>query len=133
GFSLPLGRRTPQNGSLGLAIVVNGRLAIVVRRKGATYASHIARMNMVRRSHEHRALHGVSRAWHAAGHAAVVADAVVAGLRRTVCPPSSIDIAQLLALARAVPTIQPTKRQKRKARYLARRNLLSHCFFFSFL
>ena len=37
-------------------------------------------MNMVRRSHEHRALHGVSRAWHAAGHAAVVAGAVVAGL-----------------------------------------------------
>jgi len=40
---------------------------------GIEDSSHIAR-------HEHRALHGVSRAWHAAGHAAVVAGGVVAGL-----------------------------------------------------
>jgi hypothetical protein len=53
---------------------------------------------LVRRSHEHRALHGVSRAWHAAGHTAVVAGAVVAGLRRRVGPPFRAGVAGELAL-----------------------------------
>jgi len=66
-------------------------------------------MNIVRLSHEHRALHGVSRAWHAAGHTAVVAGAV----------PSSVDIAQLLALSQSLPTSQPTERRERKDKHLA--------------
>src|SRR5262245_16234325 len=37
-------------------------------------------MNLVRRSHEHRALHGVFRAWPAAGHVAGVVGGLPAGL-----------------------------------------------------
>ena len=43
----------------------------------------LALVRITHRSHEHRALHGVSRAWHAAGHTAVVAGAVVAELTLT--------------------------------------------------
>src|SRR5215813_5505984 len=57
------------------------------------------------RSHEHRALHDVSRAWHAAWpaaeHAVLVADDVVLGRGG---PPSFIDVAELSALAALVPT-----------------------------
>src|SRR5215467_9034616 len=83
---------------------------------------------LVRRSHEHRALHGVSRAWHAAGHTAVVAGAVVAGLRRRVCPPLSIDIAKLFTLSRSVPTFLPTDRERERKRFLIVRKLNFLCF-----
>src|SRR6516164_3673973 len=59
----------------------------------------------------------------ASRHPAVVAGAVVAGLRRRVRPPSIIDIVELFALARTVPTNQPTKRKRKERDFLRCNNL----------
>src|SRR6516164_6586934 len=58
---------------IGLVLALGGKIA--------AHASHIARMNMVRRSHEHRSTGCLSRSWPPARHlAAIGRELAVCGL-----------------------------------------------------